>query len=47
VLEEAWINYNLSQICKLYTGPLFEQTQYPTNTQHMYEIIQSHTKTLR
>jgi len=47
VLEEAWINYNLSQVCKLYTGPLFEWEQYPVNTQLMYEIIQTHTKTLR
>ena len=47
VLEEAWINYNLSQVCKLYTGPSFEGGQYPTNTQLIYEIIQNHTRTLR
>jgi hypothetical protein len=47
VLEEAWINYNLSQVCKLYTGPLFEGGQYPTDTQLMYEIILNHTKSLR
>jgi len=48
VLEEAWINYNLSRMCKLYNNDLLsEQELYPTNTQQVYKIVQQHLSRLR
>ena len=47
VLEEAWINYNLSKMCKLYDSILNEQEDYPTNTQQIYSIVQQHFSLLR
>ena len=48
VLEEAWINYNLSRMCKLYNDDLLsEQEKYPTNTQQVYSIVQQTLKSMR
>ncbi len=41
-LEEAWLNFNLSKICRLYDGPLFDQAQYPADTGSIYNIVQEH-----
>lgn len=42
VVEQGWINYNLSKICRLYSGPVFDDDIYPINTQQVYTIIQDH-----
>ena len=42
IVEESWLNYNLSKICRLYNGAMFEQEIYPKNTQQVYNIIQEH-----
>lgn len=47
VLEEAWINYNLSRMCKLYDSVLSEQENYATSTQEIYKIVQQHISLLR
>lgn len=47
LLEEAWINYSLSKMCKLYDSTLSEQESYPTDTQQVYKIIQQHLGSLR
>lgn len=47
IIEEGWINYNLSKICRIYSGPMFDDAQYPTNTQDIYNIIQLHLEGLR
>lgn len=47
VIEQGWINYNLSKMCRLYDGALFDQDQYPTNTQLMHSIVQEHLTKLR
>ena len=39
--EEAFLNYNLSKICRIFDGVLFEQ-KYPTNTKQIYKILQDH-----
>lgn len=41
-LEQAWINFNLSKICRLYDGILFEQEDYPSDTKSIYNIVQKH-----
>jgi hypothetical protein len=46
VIEQAWINYNLSKMCKIYDGALFED-RYLTNTQHVYALIQTHNNLLK
>jgi hypothetical protein len=47
VIEEAWINYNLSKICRIYNGDRFDNITYPQNTQHIYKEIQEHLSQLR
>ena len=47
IIEQGWINYNLSEICRLYDGELFENNSYPTNTQIVYKVIQDHLANLR
>jgi hypothetical protein len=47
VIEEGWINYNLSKICRMYGGQMFEHEEYPTDTEQAYKIIQIHLSTLR
>ena len=37
-LEEAWLNYNLTKTCHVYTGSIFEST-YPLNTQDIYKLL--------
>jgi len=39
VLEQAWINYNMSKHCNVYDGPLYSNITYPTNSQQIYKII--------
>jgi hypothetical protein len=46
-IEEGWLNYMIAKSCRLYTGPMFEQEQYPTDAQEIYAIIQQHLETLR
>lgn len=47
IIEQGWINFNLSKICQLFDGEIFDQESYPSNTQDMYRIIQTHLATLR
>jgi hypothetical protein len=47
VFEQAWINFNLSKSCRLYSGSLFENIDYPINCQEMYSLIQTHLNTMR
>ena len=47
VLEQGWINYNLSKICRLYNGKIFEDIDYPDNTQIIYNLVRDHLAKLR
>lgn len=47
VIEQGWLNYNLSKICRLYSGSIFDYKIYPDNTQLVYQLIQEHNNTLR
>ena len=40
VIEQGWVNYNLSKICRLYSGKLFDGTEYCKNAQDVYAEIQ-------
>lgn len=42
VIEQGWINYNLSKMCRLYQGPLFNEVVYPSSTDHMQQLIKQH-----
>lgn len=46
VIEQGWINYNLSKMCRLYQGPMFDDPVYPKNTSVVYQSIQQHLKEL-
>lgn len=39
ILEQAWINYNLSKHCNVYDGPLYSSAIYPTNAKEIYKLI--------
>jgi hypothetical protein len=47
IIEEAWLNYNLSKACRIFDGILFEQQDYPKDTRVIYQIVQDHLSTLR
>jgi hypothetical protein len=47
VIEQGWINYNLSKMCGLYQGSVFEDLDYPTNTQKISAEIARHFSALR
>ena len=47
IVEEGWLNYNLSKICRMYNGPIFDQENYPSNTRLVYDMVQDHLGTLR
>lgn len=47
VLEQGWINYNLSKICRMYSGPVFDSIVYPTNSQSVYRLVQDHNQVLK
>ena len=47
VVEQGWINYNLSKMCRMYNGSIFEQLQFPANTQDVYKDIEQHLVYLR
>ena len=42
IMEEAWLNYNLSKIYQIYTGPVFDCDTYATNTKEIYDWIAHH-----
>ena len=46
-IEQGWINYNLSQICRMHDGPLFDQDRYPEDSQEIHSIVQAHLAGLR
>jgi hypothetical protein len=46
-IEQGWINYNLSKICCMFDGPMFDQVDYPSNTCMIYNTIQNHFVNLR
>lgn len=39
--EEALLNVLFSEAFNIYSGPLYEQDQWPTNTRDVYKIIQA------
>ena len=43
-IEQGWINYNLSIMCRLYQGPMFDDMVYPTNTCIIHQIIEQHLR---
>jgi len=47
VIEQGWINYNIARTCRMYTGSMFDNEKYPSNTQHIYNEIQQHLLRLR
>jgi hypothetical protein len=47
IIEQGWVNYNLSKICRLYQGKLFEDAIYPKNTQLISAIVADHLITMR
>ena len=47
IIEQGWLNYKLSMICRIYDGLLFEDVVYPKNTQTVYNIISDHLNSLR
>ena len=40
--EEAWINYNLTMMTGVDTGPMFSNDIYPINTLEIYKLIPQH-----
>ena len=46
-IEQGWLNYNLSRICRMYDGVLFDQDRYPEDTQEIHSIVQAHLASLR
>lgn len=40
IIEQAWINYNLTKICKIFSGPMFDEDSYPENCRDIYAEIQ-------
>jgi hypothetical protein len=47
VIEQGWMNYNLSKMCRMYHGSIFEQEYFPTNTQQIYKEVTQHLEYLR
>lgn len=47
IIEQGWLNYKLSNICRIYNGLLFEDLVYPTNTQIIHNTISDHISRLR
>lgn len=47
IIEQGWLNYKLSNICRIYNGLLFEDLVYPTNTQIIHNAISDHISRLR
>lgn len=47
IIEQGWINYNLSKMCRIYNGSMFEHDQYPINTQDIYKEVEQHLVYLR
>lgn len=47
VIEEAWLNYKITKIARMYEGTIFSSSRYPTNTQSIYKEIQTHLQLLR
>jgi len=47
IVEQGWINFNLSNMCNMYQGPMFDDAVYPVNTLIAYNAIQQHLSSLR
>ena len=47
IIEQAWINYNISQAVRMYSGTVFDSDEYPKNTQDIYKEIQQHLDQLK
>jgi hypothetical protein len=47
IVEQGWINFNLSKMCKMYQGPMFSNSVYPVDTSIAYIAIQQHLASLR
>jgi len=45
-VEQGWINFNLSKMCKIYQGQMFDN-EYPSNTSIAHLAIQQHLSSLR
>jgi hypothetical protein len=46
IVEQGWINFNLSKMCKMYQGIMFDD-EYPVNTSVAHLAIQQHIESLR
>jgi hypothetical protein len=47
IIEQGWINFNLSKMCKMYQGSMFSDSVYPVDTAIAHSAIQSHLRSLR
>ena len=47
IIEQGWINFNLSKMCKMYQGLMFSDSVYPVDTAIAHSAIQSHLRSLR
>ena len=47
IIEQGWINYNLSKMCRIYSGDVFNNIEYPTNTEQIYRDIQQQLENLK
>jgi hypothetical protein len=47
IIEQAWINYNLSKSVRMYSGSVFDNDEFPNDAQLIYAEIQQHLKHLR
>lgn len=42
--EEAWLNYNITQMTSVKGGPLFDRDEYPTNSFLIFNLIQPYVR---
>ena len=47
IIEQGWINFNLSKMCKMYQGSMFSDSVYPVDTAIAHSAIQLHLRSLR
>jgi hypothetical protein len=40
IIEQGWINYNLTKMCQVYSGTIFDTVDYPQDTGTIYQLIQ-------
>lgn len=47
ILEQAWLNYSIARITRMYSGTVFDSANYPKSTREIYQEIQNHLNNLR